>query len=221
MNSPNHLPEEILIDILLRLPSKSLIRFRCACKYWRDLIGSSSFARSHLNRNVAKRSYLIAYHHSSIERSHRHSLLSKETFEPCLKLRHPLWTKQEFKIYGSSNGLVCISDQELHLSSRICIWNPSIGKSRTLPNIETRLLDTHRHAKITLSFGFHPQLNDYKVVRMVRQIKSPSKVEVYTLGTDSWKRIGVTPAWFNSASHFFCWKCIFERNRILACFEWF
>lgn len=204
-SSLNHIPEDILTDILLRLPSKSLIRFRCVCKSWRDLIGSSGFGRSHLNRNVAKRSnsYLIAYHHSSIDEPglRQHSLFSNETFEPCFKLKHSLWTKEEFQIYGSSNGLVCISDQELHQNSRICIWNPSIGKSRTLPNIEQRLPYTHL---ITLSFGFHPELNEYKVVRTVHQIKSPSEVEVYTLSTDSWKRIGVTPAWLNSTRRSFC-----------------
>ncbi|KAL6144493.1 hypothetical protein ACLB2K_055185 [Fragaria x ananassa] len=215
-----NIPEEIVIDILLRLPSKSLVRFTCVCKSWQDLIRSSSFARSHLNRNTARRShrYLYAYHRSTTDhepaKHYQHSLFSIETFEPCLNLRHPLWTGKQFRIYGSCNGLLCISDKNLRSNSPICIWNPSIQKFRVLPNIGTplRLKSTYRliwnpirkscirksHAR--LSFGFDPQLNDYMVVRIVESELSNlvEVVEVYTLSTNSWKRIRVTPPWSNS-----------------------
>ncbi|KAM5579506.1 F-box/kelch-repeat protein [Rosa sericea] len=198
MSNFNYIPEEIVIDILQRLSSRSLIRFRCVCKSWRDLIGRSSFARSHLNRNVARRSnrYLYAYHQSSIDKPEhcQYSLFSTETFEPCLNLRHPLWTREKLRIYGSSNGLVCISDEKLHPNSRICIWNPSIRKSRTLPNIETHLSDI---STTNLSFGFHPELNDYMVVRIVHPYTGSPEIEVYTLSTNSWKSIRVTPPWLN------------------------
>jgi F-box interacting protein len=44
------LPEDIIFDVLARLPAKSLCRFRCMCKGWRDLISDLAFVaaqRSH------------------------------------------------------------------------------------------------------------------------------------------------------------------------------
>ncbi|PKI37064.1 hypothetical protein CRG98_042543 [Punica granatum] len=42
-----NLPEEITMDILLRLPVKSLVRFRCVCKHWNRLFNSPAFVKAH------------------------------------------------------------------------------------------------------------------------------------------------------------------------------
>ncbi|KAM1768590.1 hypothetical protein ACFX12_046536 [Malus domestica] len=55
------LPEEISINILTRLPVKSLVWFRCVSKPW---LGSSNFIGTHLNKDVTDLAptYLIALH---------------------------------------------------------------------------------------------------------------------------------------------------------------
>ena len=45
----DYIPPDVVTEILLRLPSKSLIRFRCVCKSWDTLIFSSEFISKHLN----------------------------------------------------------------------------------------------------------------------------------------------------------------------------
>ncbi|CAI9117839.1 OLC1v1019324C1 [Oldenlandia corymbosa var. corymbosa] len=40
-----YLSDDILIQILEKLPAKSLLRFKCVCKSWRETIGSPQFAR--------------------------------------------------------------------------------------------------------------------------------------------------------------------------------
>nr|BAD08321.1 S-locus F-Box protein 7 [Prunus mume] len=206
--------KEILIDILVRLPAKSLVRFLCTCKSWGDLIGSSSFVSIHLNRNVTKHAhvYLLCLHHPNFERQvdpddpyveqkFHWSIFSNETFEECSKLSHPLGSTERYGIYGSSNGLVCISDEILNFDSPIHIWNPSVRKLRTPPmsaNINVKF------SHVALQFGFHPGPNDYKVVRMMRTNKNALAVEVYSLRTDFWKMIETIPPWL---------KCTWQHHK--------
>ncbi|XP_050383994.1 F-box/kelch-repeat protein At3g06240-like [Argentina anserina] len=210
-SSVSYIPEEVLINILARLPVKSLLRFRCVSKIWCGLIGSPSFVRTHLNRNVTKLShtYLIALQRLREKPALCYSLFSTETFEECLKLRHPLWTEEQFRIYGWSNGLLCISDQVLRPSSPICIWNPCIRKFRTLP--QSRFKAHYSSYDISLSFGFNPKVNDYRVVRMGWFVRSIFKLQVYSVNTGSWKMIEVIPPWlmFNPD---WCQGCAFVNG---------
>lgn len=205
--------KEILMDILVRLPAKALMRFLCACKSWSDLINSPNFVTTHLNTNFTKRKnvHLLCLHHPDFKRvvdlddpyvkqPLQWSLFHHETFEQGLGLNHPLGSTNHYGIYGSSNGLVCISDDQDVLSCRspILIWNPSIKKFKTLP-----LSTNNKFRYMSLQFGFHPRVNDYKVIRMMWVNKDAFAVEVYSLSTNSWKMIEEIPPWL---------KCKFEHR---------
>ncbi|KAI8006510.1 F-box/kelch-repeat protein [Camellia lanceoleosa] len=94
-----------------------------------------------------------------------------------------------FRLVGSSNGLLCLLDLNIVLPDTFCdvvLWNPSIGKFKMLPTsqIESRPVDK------ALGFGFVPHINDYKVVRLVYRLESiQPEVEVYSLSTDSWRKM--------------------------------
>ncbi|KAL6285455.1 hypothetical protein ACE6H2_009845 [Prunus campanulata] len=206
--------KEVLMDILLRLPPKPLIRFLCACKFWKDLISSSLFVTTHFNLNAIRRGniFLLCLHHQDFERNFdvddpsvkkdlQWSLFSNETFEQCFKLKHPLGSTEHYGIYGSSNGVLCISDEILKPKSRIHIWNPTIGKCRTVP---LSITDDTKFRYIALQFGFHPEVNDYKVVRMMCTANKAFAVEVYSLATNSWKMIEDVPPWL---------KCTWEHHQ--------
>ncbi|KAK1678622.1 hypothetical protein QYE76_039470 [Lolium multiflorum] len=48
------LPEELVLEILVRLPVKSLRRFKCVSKAWRTTISGPYFIRSHLQFSASR-----------------------------------------------------------------------------------------------------------------------------------------------------------------------
>src|SRR4051812_32733503 len=47
------LPEDLVVEILLRLPVRSLLQFKCICKFWKTLISDPKFAKRHLQISTA------------------------------------------------------------------------------------------------------------------------------------------------------------------------
>ncbi|XP_058090293.1 putative F-box/kelch-repeat protein At1g13200 [Magnolia sinica] len=53
------LPQDIIIEILVRLPVKSLIRFKCVSKAWYDLIIDPSFVDAHLHHSKSIPGFIV------------------------------------------------------------------------------------------------------------------------------------------------------------------
>jgi hypothetical protein len=47
------MPDELMSEILVRVPVKSLLRFRSVCKTWHSTISSRSFIGTHLQRSMS------------------------------------------------------------------------------------------------------------------------------------------------------------------------
>ncbi|KAK2368818.1 F-box/kelch-repeat protein [Trifolium repens] len=56
-----HLPYELIIEILLRLPVKSLISFKCVCKSWFSIISDSYFANLHFELTSATHTQRVLF----------------------------------------------------------------------------------------------------------------------------------------------------------------
>ncbi|XP_050381835.1 F-box/kelch-repeat protein At3g23880-like [Argentina anserina] len=204
-DATSSISEDLYMEILVRLPVKYLIRFQCVCKKWKGLIRSSSFVRAHIRRNA--HTHLITDDRSTFDQVELcYSLFPYERFEQSLELKPPFHPHLDFnsrldyfKICGSTNGLVCLAGNAMDSNSPIYIWNPSVRKFRTLPQPKSDhyCVDCFpKHVDIPLLFGCHPDLNDYKVVRMM--LPGSIEMEVYTLSTNRWKVVQVIPPWLNT-----------------------
>ena len=193
----NHLPYDIVLKIMEKLPVKSVMRFRCVSKSMDSLITSHDFISTHLN-NINKNhdhenGYVI--HMPSWETSHLLSssphpdtsvctVASDRTFDRISEVRIPF--DFDFKcaqIVGSCNGLLCLAN----LDNVIYLWNPSIRKFKRLPDTCLRKLKSVR-----LGFAYDSENDDYKVVRISSVPFFAREIEVYTLSSDSWRRVEIS-----------------------------
>ncbi|XP_065630169.1 F-box/kelch-repeat protein At3g23880-like [Quercus suber] len=200
-----YLPDDLVINnILTRLPVKSVMRFRRVCKSWYSSIKTSDFIDTHLSnykdshdngyvihmpsvRNTS--SYRSPYSSSSTSSNTSIPVCTvafDRTFDKISDVRIPFGVIFN-QIVGSCNGLLCVANS----GNVIYLWNPSIRKFKRLPDTLLGQL-----ANVTLGFAYHPENNDYKVVRISSTPfgapVSYHEIEVYTLSSDSWRRVGIT-----------------------------
>ncbi|KAK9285776.1 hypothetical protein L1049_024977 [Liquidambar formosana] len=186
---PN-LPNEIVFDILSRLPVRSLLRFRCVCKSWNALISDPHFVKTHLNRATTS-------DNNTYQQSQRILILSEtvqsmdfetSSGDPSVVELDSLSkiSKCSLFIAGSCNGLVC-----LECNQDIFLCNPATREYRKLP--------TPGHCPTILTFygfGYDSSIDDYKMIRIIpnnMNYLGISSADVLTLKTNSWRRISDWP----------------------------
>ena len=192
----DYIPNDLLIEVLASLPVNSLIRFKSVCKSWYSLVTSPIFINKQLNHSKTNTDELLIRLYTATDKKEHYLLFhDDEKFgDEYSELEFPFRIKfGYFRVVGSCNGLLCLCDDYFRDSPDIILWNPSIRKSVTLP-IPYKPQCPHM---FVLGFGAHPTTHEYKVVRIVYEkgedlnyLKFPSKVEIYTQGTESWRGIG-------------------------------
>ncbi|KAL3503488.1 hypothetical protein ACH5RR_037937 [Cinchona calisaya] len=174
-------PEDLLREILVRLPVKSLLRFCYVSKTWCDLINSPYFADMHLSRAKSHRVFLIkqclngekkallSFHSDYL--SPGRSIAGAAAAAPDLKLRST--HRARIKLYGTCNGIVCLaklvpwshSDSD---KDKIYLCNLATRQFLTLPPSPFGCPDTFEDVCSTsLGLGFNPSTQDYKLVKFI------------------------------------------------------
>jgi len=188
-----YLHHELIIQILVRLPVKSVIRFKCVCKSWISLISDPNFANSHFELTATSHTRRIL----SISSHSPHEFRSID-FESSSLNHHWASLNLNFSlpqsyfppdIRGSCRGFIF-----LHCSSNICIWNPSTGFHKQIPlsPFDTKLKEYHFDH--LYGFGYDRSRDDYLVVSLsydptIDDI-SPN-FEFFSVRDNTWKQIGM------------------------------
>ncbi|XP_027921322.1 F-box/kelch-repeat protein At3g23880-like [Vigna unguiculata] len=184
-----HLPQELIIKILLRLPVKSLVRFKCVCKSWLSLISDSHFSLSHFEQTATRTERLVFFEPSAPEvRSiDVNAPLYDDSASAVLNLNFLPPKPYDVRIRGSCRGFVL-----LECCQSLWLWNPSTGvhkqlsSSPTMPNKDPMLLT------FLFGFGYDSSTDDYlvvKVLRMAFSCVSGNRVEILSLRANAWKEI--------------------------------
>ncbi|KAE8021690.1 hypothetical protein FH972_007560 [Carpinus fangiana] len=232
--SSRDLPEDVIMEILSRLPVKWLLRFKCVCKSWYALITNPDFINKHLtwatSHNPRRGVFLTCEH--EITRTPWVSLRAYETLEVSRYVDISQFFPHDIDdlaVYGPCNGILCLlggfedrdDDDDRDRSNGLVLWNPATRESKALPVIH-RPPDVPTTFSFNFGFGFDPKANDYKVVRILNFRSLKCEVEVYSLSTDSWRVINPSlnpayrvssprfPSYSNGVHHW--WACE-RRNR--------
>ncbi|KAI9112021.1 hypothetical protein K1719_016917 [Acacia pycnantha] len=181
-----YLPEEIITNILSRLPAKSVIRFQCICKYWKNLLKTPSFIADHLRHNHQNPS--VIFSESYVSNTPRLRFIDCAMQVRYVPKVPPPFDSLKFNVIGSSNGLLCGIIRNFPRSTpSFIVWNPLTRDVREVP--ESRSRNVH---PCVLGFGFSPIVNDYKIVAVYREVDGRiCGSDVYSLSRNSWKEIEI------------------------------
>ncbi|XP_028752150.1 putative F-box protein At3g10430 [Neltuma alba] len=200
------LPSEIVINILKRLPVKSIVRFQSVCKNWKNLFKTPHFIAEHARHSSHENPLLLLHEKDFVSNGKPPSLrllnYNMETIE-VLSIPSIDCLKHGWKIIGSCNGLLCAGvDLDPDGSPRsLCLWNPVIREVREIP-LTTTTKDYWGLCEF--GFGFSSNFNDYKIVKFyIPELRKKKKKrqpynadllehhrsEVYSLSTGLWKKL--------------------------------
>ncbi|XP_058187811.1 F-box protein At3g07870-like [Rhododendron vialii] len=183
------LSEDLLMEILWRLPVKSLLQSKSVCKNWYALIQSPSFISLHHYRAAQNTDCLF------VKRALRGgngkiilSFIPNELLTEDIDISFTRLDIEKLQLLGPCNGVVCLTEGGYH--STIVICNPSMREFRVLPQ------PSHKKGYMAnLGFGFDHYTNDYKVVKfgyLDPEFKTwliDETIEIYELSTDSWREV--------------------------------
>ncbi|XP_026433880.1 F-box/kelch-repeat protein At3g06240-like [Papaver somniferum] len=134
---------------------------------------------------------------------------------------------QDIVLLGCCHGLVCMQVSYMVFKDFLCVWNPCTKEYKVIP--DEKIEDETAYA-----FGYDSTIDDYKLFKVI-QIPAGSifcLVDVYTLGSNSWrsieditycfhneKKVGVLA---NGNLHWLGWSCkitdtqIVERSKVIS-----
>ncbi|XP_045791127.1 F-box/kelch-repeat protein At3g23880-like [Trifolium pratense] len=183
-----YLPFELIIEILLRLPVKSLLRFKSVCKSWFSLISKPNFANSHFQITVATRTSRILTLTQTPPR--KFQSIDFEINSDSVSLNHnflpPPYTYCQIK--GSCRGFIC-----LYSFRDIWIWNPSNRFHKQIPLSRFGSV-LHNFTYHLYGFGYDQSRDDYVVVLLTCYLITNFScvLEFFSLRDNTWNEIGKT-----------------------------
>ncbi|KAM0865537.1 hypothetical protein ACQ4PT_043235 [Festuca glaucescens] len=181
------LPHDMMLEVLLRLPVKSILRFRAVCRSWAALFSSKDFCSLHIAANKVRPpapKLLVVSPTSTLDSSAVYS----------------------YSLSGHRDDLLFTFDSARHTSVEVVTLSPCCGltllfdaaaRAYYVCNAATRAitrLPPYRYPRrdYTAGLGFDNQTREYKVVRLINGYNNENGAvmcDVYTPGADCWRPV--------------------------------
>ncbi|KAF9611552.1 hypothetical protein IFM89_032952 [Coptis chinensis] len=145
-------PRDIIHDIFSRLPFKSVLRLKCACKSWYFLLKDPDFVIMHLNESMKRKddnfSFMIC--------NFKHFLVDYDT--SSAKLLKAFWVGEHTCLYDYKERHSILVFMAFYL------WNPSTKAYRELPEAFSKYQS--KYFNVVYGFGYESAHDEYKVIRI-------------------------------------------------------
>ncbi|KAJ0811710.1 putative F-box domain, galactose oxidase/kelch, beta-propeller, F-box associated interaction [Helianthus annuus] len=184
------IPPEIITNILHRLPSKPLTRFKTVSKNWQSLISDPQFIKHH--QKTLNRRHLIC----DIYNTPLYSFPINPHHQTPQNLTPHLPHTDKFTFHGSCNGLVLASADDFDGAHSLIVINPTTRECIQVPESGYDVVDKLLQVEIKYGFGYDPLTDDYKVVTVsyfhhnYMMLPRTMSVHVYSLRDNDWRRVG-------------------------------
>ncbi|CAH8268362.1 unnamed protein product [Arabidopsis lyrata] len=185
------IPEDVLMEILARLPANSVTRFKCVSKHWSSLISSRYFTNLFFEVSSPKREPRPFMFLS--DKGHQYALLSTNN---SFEVDSVPYLNQDLTLPGmggyfvnSLRGLMCF-----RVGREVRICNLTTKQLVNLPKVKSNLLDEVEGDFHMWNYFGHDSVNDeYKVLSIVWEVSKEERVvrsehQVFVLGSGaSWR----------------------------------
>ncbi|WOH01318.1 hypothetical protein DCAR_0520700 [Daucus carota subsp. sativus] len=185
--------EDLLLEILLQVPIKTLMRFKSVSKQWLSLIANPYFVR--LRSPLAPSASSLFFANSSCRSNPDYQFIPLDVVDGSLApfrtfkfINDPLGSG--VSALQSCNGLLlCASYRAREFNRRYYVYNPTTKQFATLPQIKREFSKT----VCGMSLAFDPVTSPYYKVVCVRRSELRQQhfqIEIYSSETRVWKVSG-------------------------------
>lgn len=180
----SHLPSEIMLDILSRLPVRTIMSCKCVCKPWLELLKTREFVNSHLSKLVPALTFvkggeqpkpyeIIEFADDDVDDDYR--------WDTVLSLDLP----PHDRLLSIANGFLLLCPRD-GIRGDLLICNPMTREYIKLPPASALCGSIFQAS----GFGVSKTSGQYKAVRVLGiNAHNALECQVYTIGTGSWRRI--------------------------------
>ncbi|OIW10488.1 hypothetical protein TanjilG_00426 [Lupinus angustifolius] len=211
MGGRTELAEDLVENILVRLPVKSLMRFKCVDRSWNVLFKTPTFVNNHLqiHRNQDNIMFSHRYFFRWVDLNKFLMLDSRDMFPEFNS--EGLYDDDKIHLYntqGHCNGVFCIcvlfkheifpGEGRYHKS---ILWNPATREVKVVP--PPPMPSRSHHYTLLSGFGADPNSNDLNVVNLIidNENNHPPHAVLYNLITNSWTLITIDPVLVDTISN--------------------
>ncbi|KAL1197446.1 F-box/WD-40 repeat-containing protein 1 [Cardamine amara subsp. amara] len=172
-------PFELWEEILCRVPTKSLLRFKLTCKRWRTLLQDKRFIYKHLTflqEQIIRTNHMVKIINPVIQDYSSLSLPFEFQFKPEIH-----------NMVHCDGLLLCILE-----SGSIAVWNPCLNHVRWVKSMVSSPVCCF------YGIGYNSLCRDgYKILRFMNSVftNNNAKIDIYELNSNSWKTFTLSLDW--------------------------
>ncbi|CAA7053361.1 unnamed protein product [Microthlaspi erraticum] len=184
------LPEDLVEEILSRVPATSLKRLRYTCKQWNALFNDHQFIKKHVDK-APKESRVIMLANSRVYSMSVNLRGIQNNIDPSVELKGELGPLDDMlRIFHCNGLLLCIKDT-MDCKGIAVVYNPCTGQTRS---IKLTTVDEYSD-KFALGYENNKScFESYKILRFrLRTSGFDAEFEIYEFKLNSWRVLDDIP----------------------------